>query len=259
MKKYLKEISKRKDLIVYLVISGLKAQHRNSYLGYLWWLLDPLLGVFVYFFVVVVVFQRGKAADYGIYLVVGMIVWQWLSSTVSSTSRSIASQSGIIKQVYLPKTIFPIGAMLTQLINFGFGLLVVALFFLFFKIVPGARIIWLPFIIAMQLCFMMAIALPIAYICVFVRDMDNLLSHILRLWFFGSPVIWRQDMIPEKLRFMLTINPMYYFLDGYRNILLYNSNPDYLTLLTIGVVSIIFFIFMVLYYSQYEHNIIKAL
>ena len=259
MKKYLKEIFRRKDLIVYLVISGLKAQHRNTFLGYLWWLLDPLLGVFVYFFVVVVVFQRGKAADYGIYLVVGMIVWQWLSSTVSSTSRSIVSQSGIIRQVYLPKTIFPIGAVLTQLINFGVGFLVIALFLLFFKIVPGARIIWLPFIITMQLCFMMAIAFPIAYICVFVRDMDNLLSHILRLWFFGSPVIWQQDMIPEKLRFMLDINPMYYFLDGYRNILLHNSNPDYLTLLNIGAVSIILSIFMILYYSRHEHSIIKAL
>ena len=259
MKKYLKEILKRKDLVVYLVISGLKAQHRNTFLGYLWWLLDPLLGVFVYFFVVVVVFQRGKASDYGIYLVVGMIVWQWLSSTINSTSRSIVSQAGIIRQVYLPKSIFPIGAVLTQLINFGFGLLVVAIFFLFFKLIPGVKIIWLPFIITMQLCFMMAIAFPVAYICVFVRDMDNLLSHILRLWFFGSPVIWSQDMIPEKLRFMLDINPMYYFLEGYRNILLYNSNPNYLTLLTIGTVSIIFLIFMILYYSQYEHNIIKAL
>jgi len=59
MKKYLTDLYKRKDLILYLVTSGLKAQHRNSFLGYFWWLLDPLLGVFIYYFVVVVVFRRG--------------------------------------------------------------------------------------------------------------------------------------------------------------------------------------------------------
>jgi len=259
MIKYLKEIFKRKDLIVYLVTSGLKAQHRNSYLGYLWWLLDPLLGVLIFYFVVVVVFRSGKTADYGVYLVIGMIVWQWLASTINSASKSIVSQSGIISQVYLPKTIFPIGAALTQIINFGFGLLVIAIFLLFSKIIPGTKIAWLPFIMTMQLFFMMAIALPIAYLCVFVRDMDNLVTHILRLWFFSSPVIWSQDRIPEKLRFLLDINPMYYFLAGYRNILLNNSNPDYLTLSLIGATSFIFVLFIIYYYNHHEHKIIKAL
>lgn len=259
MKKYLKEIFKRKDLIIYLVTSGLKAQHRNSYLGYLWWLLDPLLGVLIYYFVVVVVFRSGKTADYGVYLVIGMIVWQWLASTINTASRSIVSQSGIISQVYLPKTIFPIGATLTQVINFGFGLLIIAIFLLFSKIIPGAKIAWLPFIMTMQLFFMMAIALPIAYLCVFVRDMDNLVTHILRLWFFSSPVIWSQDRIPEKLRFLLDINPMYYFLAGYRNILLNNSNPDYITLSLIGAMSFIFALFIIYYYNHHEYKIIKAL
>jgi ABC-type polysaccharide/polyol phosphate export permease len=259
MKKYLNDIYKRKDLIISLVTSGLKAQHRNSFLGYFWWLLDPLLGVLVYYFVVVIVFRRAGGSDYGIYLVIGMIVWRWFASTVSSASKSIIMQANIIKQVYLPKSIFPLGASFTQLINFGFGLLVVAIFLVFFRIIPGMQLLWLPFIITMQLLFMLCVAFPIAYICVLVRDIDNIVNHLMRLWFFGSPIIWYKDMIPANWQWLLEFNPMTHFLSGYRNVIVYNLRPNYLTLLYIGTISMIFVVLMIYYYSHYEHRIIKSL
>jgi lipopolysaccharide transport system permease protein/teichoic acid transport system permease protein len=258
MKKYLGELYKRKDLFFYLVISGLKAQHRNSFLGYFWWLLDPLLGVLIYYFVVVVVFQRG-GADYGVYLVIGMVVWRWLGATASSSSKSIISQSGIITQVYLPKVIFPLGAAMTQLINFAFGLVVIAAFLVFFKIVPGMEILWLPYIMLMQLLFLAAISLLLAYFCVFVRDIDTVINHILRLWFFGSPVIWYGEMIPEGFRWIVGVNPMAYFLDSYRSVLMYQAGPNLTGLSVIGLLSVLLIFAMIYVYSRYEHKIIKAL
>ncbi len=259
MKKYLSDLYKRKDLITYLVVSGLKAQHRNSLLGYFWWLLDPLLGVLIYYFIVVIIFRKAGGPDYGVFLVIGMIVWRWVNSTVTSASKSVVVQSGIITQVYLPKVTFPIGAVFTQLINFGFGLIVIAVFCAIFKVIPGLNVLWLPFIVAMQLLFMTAIAFPLAYICVFVRDIDNIVGHLMRLWFFGSPVIWPPNMIPERGQWLLDINPMYHFLGSYRNVLMYNASPDYVTLLCIGTASALFLILMTYYYSSYEYKIIKAL
>lgn len=259
MHKYLKDLFIRKDLIVYLVVSGLKAQHRNSFLGYFWWLLDPLLGVLIYYFVVVIIFRRADGADYGAYLVVGMIVWRWLSSSVTSSAKSIVAQSGLITQVYLPKIIFPIGAILTQLINFGFGLIVIGIFLFFLKVKPGVELLWLPYIVVMQIPFLMAIAFPVAYFCVFVRDINNIIDHLLRLWFFASPVIWYTKMIPARGRWLLDINPMYHFLESYRAVLMHNSTPDYMILFCIGVVSLLFTAFILYYYSNHEYKIIKAL
>jgi lipopolysaccharide transport system permease protein/teichoic acid transport system permease protein len=259
MRKYLRHLFERKDLIIYLVISGLKAQYKNSLLGCFWWLLDPFLNVMIYYFIVVVVFHRGGGYEYGMFLVTGMIVWRWLSSTIGSASKSIVGQSGIITQVYLPKAVFPIGAALTQLINFGFGLLVIAIFFAFFRVTPGMKAFWLPFIIMMQMYFLMAIAFPIAYICVFVRDIDNIVDHLMRLWFFGSPVIWQESMIPNKWKWLLDINPMCHFLRSYRNVLMHNSTPDYVALSWIGLTSIIILMLMIYYYSYAEYKIIKAL
>ena len=259
MKKYLKDLYIRKDLILYLVTSGLKAQNKNSFLGYFWWLLDPFLNVLLYYFVVVVIFKRADGENYGIYLVVGLIIWRWLHSTISAASRSITSQGGIISQVYLPKGIFPLGASIAQLINFGFGVIVIFLFLIYFGVHPGFKIFWLPLIVFVQLVFMTTIAYLVAYICVFVRDFTNIIEHILRIWFFGSPIIWYDSMIPDKARLLLEINPMYHFLVSYRNIFIYNSNPEYLALICIGVGSIIINIVMIYFYYRYEYKIIKAL
>lgn len=258
MKKYISELYKRKDLLIYLVTSGLKAQHRNSVLGYFWWLLDPLLNVVIYYFLVVVLFHRG-GEDYGIYLAIGLVVWRWLGSSVGTASRSIIAQAGIITQVYLPKAIFPIGATFSQLINFIFGLVVIAIFLVCFKIIPGIELLWLPFIIVIQLIFLNAISLLLAYVCVFIRDIDTLVNHLMRVWFFGSPVIWQDDMIPEKLRWLLDMNPMTHFLASYRDVLMYHSSPDFIILLLIGLLSILGIVFMIYVYSRHEHKIIKAL
>lgn len=258
MIEYLKELLKRKDLISYLTISKLKGQHKNSFLGYFWWLLDPLLNVLIYYFVVVILFRRG-GANYGIYLVVGMIVWRWVSSTVASASKSIVSESAIITQVYLPKANFPIGAVLAQFINFIFGIMVVGMFLVGFQIAPGIELFWLPFIIGVQLLFMFALALPVAYITVFIRDFDYLLGHFMRLWFFASPVIWESSMIPAKGQWLLKINPMTYFLSSYRNITIYHAPPEICALIMIGILSLFIILFMLFFYSRYEHKIIKEL
>src|SRR5690554_7818504 len=102
MKKYLREIYRRKDLLVYLVFSGLKAEHRNSFLGYFWWVLDPLLRVAIYYFVVGLLSGRG-GIDFVGFLVVGMIGWRWFSSSMSRSAKAITGKSGIISKVYLPK------------------------------------------------------------------------------------------------------------------------------------------------------------
>jgi ABC-type polysaccharide/polyol phosphate export permease len=110
-------LARRRDLVAYLVIAGLKARHRNTFLGYFWWLLDPLLGALIYYFVVVVVFGRG-GPDYGAYLVIGLMVWRWLGSSIASAAGAIVNQAAIVTQVYLPKVVFPVTSTLTGLVNF---------------------------------------------------------------------------------------------------------------------------------------------
>ncbi|PIP42141.1 MAG: teichoic acid ABC transporter permease [Desulfobacterales bacterium CG23_combo_of_CG06-09_8_20_14_all_51_8] len=259
MKKYIQEMMKRKDLMIYLVLSGLKSQNKNSFLGYFWWLLDPLLSVGIYYFVVVIVFRRAHGAGYGVYLVIGMIVWRWLSSTVLVASKSISQQSGIISQVNLPKIQFPICVALTQLINFGFGLIIIGLFLIYFRVLPGIELLWLPVVMGVQFLFMLALALPVAFVSVFIRDVEAVIGHLMRLWFFGSPVIWYTEMIPERGKWLLAINPMTHLLNGYRSIFSGNGDLPLHALLSIGIASVGFIFVMIYIYYRWEYRIIKVL
>src|SRR5690625_366796 len=150
MKAYIEEIRKRKDLLIYLVKSGLKAEHRNSYLGYFWWLLDPLLNIAVYYFLVVIILQRG-GEDYAVFLVIGLIVWRWISSSINSSANAVLRYSSIINQVYLPKFIFPLSFTITQLINFLFGTIVIALFLFLHVIILTWRLVYFPVILVITL------------------------------------------------------------------------------------------------------------
>jgi lipopolysaccharide transport system permease protein/teichoic acid transport system permease protein len=258
MKKYLKEILNRKDLLLYLVQSGLKAEHRNSYLGYFWWLLDPLLNALVYYFLVVVVLGRG-GENYGVYLIIGLVAWRWTSSVVSTASRSILSQASIINQVYLPKAIFPVTRTVSQMINFFFGLVVIAIFLAAYGILPSWQIVFLPLIILVQLLIMLAISLVVAFICVFIRDIDNVMGHITRVLFYASPVIWEGSRLPADYQWVVRWNPIAYVLDGYRDILMYHRMPHLLPLCVIGVSALAICTLAMVYYSRNEHKIIKAL
>ncbi|MGD6776453.1 ABC transporter permease [Sutcliffiella horikoshii] len=258
MMKYLKEILKRKDLLTYLIRSGLKAEHRNSFLGYFWWLLDPLLNVLVYYFVVAIVLGQG-GENYGVYLVIGLVTWRWMSSNINGSSKAITKYASIINQVYLPKSIFPLTVSGTQLINFSFGLIVIALFLLFFGVIPGWQIVFLPIIILIQFMFLLALSLLISFVCVFVRDIDNIITHIVRIMFYASPIIWEGSRIPEKYEWAVAINPVAHIVNSYRDILMYQTIPNFVALFVIAIVSMASIIMMLSYYSKNEHKIIKAL
>lgn len=218
----------------------------------------PLLGALVYYFLVVIVMGRG-GENYGVYLVIGQVAWRWTNASINNSSRSIIQYTSIIQQVNLPKAIFPMTRVISQLINFVFGLVVVGSFLLLFSIPLHWEIVYLPFVIIVQLFFLLAISLLVAYISVFIRDIGNILGHILRIWFYASPVIWEGSRLPDQYYWIEAFNPMSYILNGYRDVLMYGNTPNIKILMIIGIVSMCMISGLIYYYNRNEHKIIKAL
>jgi ABC-type polysaccharide/polyol phosphate export permease len=258
MKKYISDMLHRKDLMIYLILSGLKTKHRNTWLGYFWWLLDPLLNMIVYYFLMVIVLDRG-GPDFPVFLAIGVVVFKWFRSSISGNAKSISNKAGIITQVYLPKALFPIGDNITQMINFLFGMVIVVIFLVIYRVPPSVYVVWLPFIMAVQLMFHMAIGFFTAYISVFVRDIEQVLGHITRILRYASPVIWEAGRLPAEYDWLVYGNPFSQILMAYRDVLMYNTMPNILALAGILLVSAVFCVYMIYFYSRNEHKIIKAL
>src|SRR5699024_8443621 len=233
-------------------------EHRNSYLGYFWWLLDPLLSIAVYYFLVVIILDRG-GPDYPVFLVIGLIVWRWISSSINASAKSVLRYSSIINQVALPKMIFPVSFTLSQLVNFLFGLVVITIFLALFGVMPTWHVVYLPLIIIITLLFLLAIGSVLGYITVFVRDIDNLLTHIIRVFFYASPIIWEGGRLPPEYGLIVALNPIAIIVDSFRDVLMYHQNPNFIGLGIIFALSVIAILFMINHFSKNEHKIIKAL
>ena len=244
--------------MLYLVVSGIKAEYRNTVLGYIWWILDPLLMGAVYYFLRVMILGM-EGENIGAFLIIGLVAWKWITSTVGAATKSITGKAGIITQVYLPKALFPFGVTISQGVNFSFGLVVIAFFLAFYRIVPGIEVLWLPVIMVIQFMFLSAIGLVLAYYSTFVRDIENVLTHVMRFWFYGSPVIWEAGRLGPDYQYIIDVNPASAFLMGYRNILMYHTAPDLDKLFLIGLISTAVIAYMVYFYSLNEHKLIKAL
>jgi lipopolysaccharide transport system permease protein/teichoic acid transport system permease protein len=202
--------------------------------------------------------KRGSP-DYSQFLVIGMVVFRYFSTSVSLSSGAIVSNAGIITQVYLPKAIFSFGTVLSQTINFLFGLIVVEILLFFFHVSQGIELICLPFIIVVQLLFQLAISLFLSYICVFIRDFKNIVSHIIMILHFVAPVIWEINFLPKKYVWVIKYDPLAWILQAYRDVMMYKAFPDFKLLLLLMVLSVGFILGMFAFYNKNEHKIIKAL
>mgnify|MGYP006295083323 CR=1 FL=1 len=255
---YLRDLWRRKDLLLYLVTSGLKADTRNTFLGYFWWLLDPAIYVLVFVFVRVVLIGRA-GEDIVPFLASGLVVFQFFAGTLTGSARSITSRGSIITQVYLPKAMLPAGLVLTQLVNFLFGLVTVAVILVASGIVPGAEILWLPYLIVVQTLFHLAVALVMAYVAAFIRDLERVLSRLVLIMRFTAPVLWEGSRLPEQYDWVVDYNPLAWLLDAYRAVLLYGQRPDVSLMGWLALASMMVIAGLVVFYTCNEHRIVKVL
>jgi ABC-type polysaccharide/polyol phosphate export permease len=157
-----------------------------------WWVLDPLISLMVYVFVMSVVFARDQP-EFGVFLLAAMIPFKWFTGTVSDSVTAVVSQGQLIKQIQFPKIVLPIVSNGAGLVNLGVGLLVLSVIVL---VVPEYRphltvmVLWVPVIAAIQAVLMLALSMFLSAFTVFYRDIGIVMGHLLRLLFYVAPILW---------------------------------------------------------------------
>lgn len=244
------EIYRLRYLIYTLVAKDLKVKYRGSVLGLLWSLLNPLLMLIVY----TVAFRyiiRIRIENFGIFFLCGFLPWTFLSSSLSIGAGSIIDNSSLVKTVFFPREILPLSTVFFYLIQFllTFIILVPALFI--FKIKLGSALSFLPFVIILQMMFVLGCTFILSALSVFYRDIKHFLEIFLQVWFWLCPIIYPTTMIPERFRFYYMFNPFAIFVESYRAILLENRSPSLIAFATLIAISSIF---VFLGYYVFEAN-----
>lgn len=206
---------------------ALRADASNFMLGYVWWILEPLLFVGVFYMVFGIILNTGRA-DYLVFLMCGKLPFVWLSKTVSQAANSIVKNKGLIGKVHIPKTLFPLATVQESLYKQPavFALLFAVLLFDGYPITNTW--LWLVPLLLVNYLFIVVCSLASAYMVCVIRDFAMLVPLVMTFLMFSSGVFWdvRDLGDPAKTELIMNVNPVAFILDAYRQILMYQTPPD---------------------------------
>jgi lipopolysaccharide transport system permease protein len=225
------ELWRYRELIQNLVLRDLRVRYRGSALGYLWTQLSPLLLMLV-FWLVFAVFLPSNIAMYPVFLIVGLLPWNFCAEALVSGARSVIDNGPLVKKVFFPREVLPLTAVLSSLLNF---LLSLPMLFIVIAIVQAlypplqqagriTNLSWtvgyLPVLIALQTIFVAGVVFLLAALAVFFRDAVHLIGIMVQFWFFLTPVVYSLDAIGgTTAQVVRWLNPMASLIDFYREVL----------------------------------------
>lgn len=224
-----KESIQYRFLLQNLVKRDLKVRYRNSVLGVLWSLLNPLLMVLVFSVIFGALLPRDDIRQYTIFFLVALLPWHFFSGSLLSGTVSITDSATLVKKVYFPRELLPTAALFSNLVNFFLALVILVVLLFISGLGLTIHALWLPPILITQLLFTLGLMLFLGSLNVFYRDIIMVVDVLLLAWFFMTPVIypleWLQGtktilgvtMTPAVI--MRWLNPMASIVDGYRTVL----------------------------------------
>ena len=212
------------------VQNEIKGRLAGSVGGFVWSLVTPLANLIIYVFVFSVVLKiRLKPMETGtesfvVYFLAGLLPWAAFSEALNSATDAFLGRANLITKVAFPLEIIPMTGVLVPfcLNGLGFGMFLV---YLVGKGYFHAAWVWIPLVVALHMLFTLGMVSLIASLSVFLRDVKHFIGTVISLWFFLTPIIYPLSMVPENLRWLIKMNPMYPFIELYHQVLLHHGVP----------------------------------
>lgn len=225
----LKEVWLRRELLWILVVRNLKLRYKHSVLGFFWSLLSPLLLILIYaVFAAILRFNRGSP-NYLQFLVIGIVVWQFLSMCLNDSLYAIMGNVNLVKKTSFPRIILPLAMVISNLLNFLLTWIVLFAYLIMVGM-PFQHLELLPLVLLVQTTLCLGLALILSCLNVFFRDTEHILGIGTLAWFFMThifyPVKMQLEFLPQKYEWLAFLNPMNGILWGYRRLLMGDKLPD---------------------------------
>jgi ABC-type polysaccharide/polyol phosphate export permease len=265
----LREVIRYRFLLQNMIVRDLKVRYKNSLLGILWSLLNPLLMMMVYTILFTKLIQGNDVRNFPVFVLVGLSPWNFFGGTLISGTVSVVGNSTLLKKVYFPRVLLPATAVFSNLVHFALALLVLLAFLYGTGIGLTIHALWVPVLILTQVIFLMGLSMLLGTLQVFYRDILMILDVVLLAWFFLTPVFYPFERLGESAMLfgisfnpavvMRWINPIASLIDGYRTVLWgtmtsdgpASMNPAYL--LRTLVTAVLVFIIGYIVFSRSEH------
>ncbi len=214
----IREVIRYRELVLNLVRRDVKRRYKGSMLGFLWHLVNPLLILGTLWFVFGVMVERfvgDQGGGYAVYLLSALVAWNLFSQSVLNASSNLVASGGLMRKVYIPKSVFPLASVGGGVVNYLLSLLPLLLLVAINGRPLGWSMLFLPVGLLLLVIFTTGVALLVSGLSVFYRDVHHITEVVFLAWFYASPIIWPTS-IDSRLVVISAANPMAALIDCVR-------------------------------------------
>ena len=238
--KLFKDLYDYRELLKSNVKKEIRGKYKGSFLGLLWSFVNPLLMTLVYALVFPYLLRGSGYEHYTTFLIIGILPWNWFTTSIAQGTYTVLGNAGIIKKVYFPREILPISVVTSGVVNYLISCIVMALFLICSGIGFSKYLIFLPLIVLTQYLLTLGIIFITSAINVYVRDLEYIVNFIIQMVFYGTPILYSTDMFAgTKIEWLINLNPLSAIINSYRDILYWQNLPHIKSLLVVLAGSIL--------------------
>ena len=260
MKRFWKDLKGHYKYALYAAKSELKSEVANSYLNWIWWVLEPFCFMLIYTFIFGVVFDA-REPYFPVYIFIGLTLWNFFSKSVSRSVRLVKINKGVISKVYLPKFIL---ILITMFVNgfkmlIGFGIVLVML--IFFKVPVGINILYLIPLLIEFYVFTFGCCTFLLHFGVYIEDLSNIVNIVLRLLMYLTGIFFNIEtrLDAPYNAYVLHLNPVAFFISSMRKVVLNNTTPSLEWMLLYLVIAVLISVLGIRLIYKEENNYVKAI
>jgi len=276
---YLREVLSAKELLANLTLREVKGKYKRTIFGQLWSLANPLAQMLIYTFIFSVIFTQTAPTgspsglkSYALFLLCALLPWLFFAGVVNAGTSSLVSNTGLIQKVYFPRIVLPLSQVGAVGFNWLFEMAVLAIALSLFGnfVLP-----WIPMVLLVMIIlavFAAGVGLLLSVANVYFRDTEHLLSIVLQIWMYLTPIIYKVEFVQNKsdqlggllgtpvtLIDLYRLNPMEHFVEVFRALLYDNRFPDWGDLITCVVWAVVAFVAGFVLFARKEKGLAEAL
>jgi lipopolysaccharide transport system permease protein len=245
------------DLLWDLVKRDIKIHYRRSALGLLWSQVNPLFTLIVFSFV----FQKLvplNIANYPAYVFVGLLTWSWFSSSITQSSFTLIQSRDLVRKPQFPTEMIIVVSVMANFINLVLAGPILLGLLLINGLIPNWTLVFLPLVLVSQFFFTLGLALIFSAANVFFRDVQHIVTLLVTLWFYITPVFYSVTT-GNEYQLAVQLNPMAQLIKAYRQILLLGQPPELRNLLGVLVLGLLIFSVGLLFFRRVKYNFVDEL
>lgn len=253
-----RETLKYKDLLYFFVWRNIKLKYKQTLIGFAWVALRPLISIFVF----ALVFHNLKPMikidiPYLLFVYVGMMIWTFFADAIRLSTESMLADAELVKKVFFPKILIPLSLVFSLILDLAISVLILALIALFYGLFSVKFMVVTLLLLFIMIFFTMGICCIVAALNARYRDVRYIVPFLLQIGFFLCPIIYPVNILPQKIRFLLSYNPISYVMEGIRTMAL--APVDLFGLLTVSMIALFSFLLGSIYFYKVQYYIVDEI